>query len=93
MYLLDRTKQILNQDTHTLRLSYKAIVGFFPLHLRLVHKLIYLHGQSAIVFGKKINCDQLAPLPQLPAVVQQSIELIQNFTAKVIKASVMILDL
>jgi len=44
MYLLDHTNQILNQETHTLRLSYKAIVGFFPLHLRLVHKLIYLHG-------------------------------------------------
>lgn len=51
MYLLDSTLQIFDEKNHTLRLSYKAILGFFPLHLRLIHKLIYLYGQFSIVLS------------------------------------------
>jgi hypothetical protein len=77
MYLLDRTNQIISEKEHCLRLSYKATVGFFPLHLRLIHKMIYLYGQATEVFGKSIDSQKLAPVPLESAVVQASIELVQ----------------
>ena len=43
-YLLDRTNSVVDPDSRLLRLSYESTAGYFSPQLRLVHKLINLHG-------------------------------------------------
>jgi hypothetical protein len=73
VYLLERTDTIVSEKTRSIRLSYASTCGFFPLSLKLVHKLVHLHSEFIGSEGQ----------PQIPKeLLETSLQTAKSFRAK-----------